>query len=77
MLATFLTLAAEVVEEEESSKTLFYVAGRRAARAGRCCCSRSACGRTAFPGSAGAQRGVIAVSVLLVAATMAASIVTA
>ena len=32
---------------------------------------------TAFPGSAAAQRGVIAISVLLVAGTMTASIVTA
>ncbi len=76
MLATFLTLAAEVVEEEESSKTLFYVAG------GVLACWAVllfAVGMRshAFPGSAGAQRGVIAVSVLLVAATMAASIVTA
>ena len=76
MLATFLTFAAELVEEEEPSKTFFYVMGIALA-----CWAvllfaigmRS----TAFPGSAGAQRGVIAVSVLLVAGTMTASIVTA
>jgi hypothetical protein len=76
MLATFLTFAAELVEEEEPSKTLFYVMGIALA-----CWAvllfaigmRS----TAFPGSAAAQRGVIAISVLLVAGTMAASIVTA
>jgi hypothetical protein len=76
MLATFLTFAAELVEEEEPSKTLFYVMGIALA-----CWAvllfaigmRS----TAFPGSAAAQRGVIAISVLLVAGTMTASIVTA
>ncbi|MEZ0293325.1 MAG: hypothetical protein ACAH82_12330 [Solirubrobacteraceae bacterium] len=78
MLAVFastLVYAAEVVEEEPS-KTFFYIMGIALA-----CWAvllfaigmRS----TAFPGSAGAQRGVIAVSVLLVAATMTASIVTA
>ena len=76
MLATFLTLAAELVEEEEPSKTLFYVMGIALA-----CWAvllfaigmRS----TAFPGSRAAQRGVIAISFLLVAGTMTASIVTA
>jgi hypothetical protein len=76
MLATFLTFAAELVEEEEPSKTLFYVMGIALA-----CWAvllfaigmRS----TAFPGSAAAQRGVIAISILLVAGTMTASIVTA
>ncbi len=76
MLATFLTFAAELVEEEEPSKTFFYVMGIALA-----CWAvllfaigmRS----TAFPGSAAAQRGVIAISVLLVAGTMTASIVTA
>ena len=76
MLATFLTFAAELVEEEEPSKPLFYVMGIALA-----CWAvllfaigmRS----TAFPGSAAAQRGVIAISILLVAGTMAASIVTA
>ena len=76
MLATFLTFAAELVEEEEPSKTLFYVMGIALA-----CWAvllfaigmRS----TAFPGSAAAQRGVIAISLLLVAGTMTASIVTA
>ncbi len=76
MLATFLTFAAELVEEEEPSKTLFYVMGIALA-----CWAvllfaigmRS----TTFPGSRGAQRGVIAISLLLVAGTMTASIVTA
>ena len=76
MLATFLTFAAELVEEEEPSKALFYILGIALA-----CWAvllfaigmRS----TSFPGSAGAQRGVIAISFLLVAATMTASIVTA
>jgi hypothetical protein len=76
MLATFLTFAAELVEEEEPSKTLFYIMGIALA-----CWAvlLFAVGMraTTFPGSAAAQRGVIGVSFLLVAGTMAASIVTA
>jgi hypothetical protein len=76
MLATFLTFAAELVEEEEPSKTLFYVLGIALA-----CWAvlLFAVGMraTTFPGTAAAQRGVIGISVLLVAGTMAASIITA
>ena len=76
IVACTLVHAAELVEEEEPSKTLFYVMGIALA-----CWAvllfaigmRS----TAFPGSAAAQRGVIAISLLLVAGTMTASIVTA
>lgn len=75
MLATFLTLAAEVAEEEPS-KTLFYVLA--ALLAGWAVLLFAVGMRShTFPGSRGAQRGVIATSVLLVAATMASSIVTA
>jgi hypothetical protein len=75
VLADTLVPAAEVVEEEPS-KTLFYVLG------GALACWAVllfAVGMRShsFPGSPGAQRGVIAISVLLVAATMASSIVTA
>ena len=75
MLATLLTLAAEIVEEEPS-KTPFYILGVAAA-VWAIVLFAVGMRSTAFPGSAGAQRGVIAVSVLLVVATMASSVLTA
>jgi hypothetical protein len=75
MLAVLLSLAAVVVEEEEPSKVPFYVAG-----------GLTACWAVLlfvvgmrspdFPGSNGAKRGVITVSVALVAATMASAVLT-
>ena len=74
MLATLLTFAAEAAKEEPN-KTAFYVCGSIAAvwaivlfavgmRSER------------FPGSAGAQRGVMAVSVLVVLSAMASAVLT-
>jgi hypothetical protein len=74
MLAALLTLAAETAEEEPS-KTLFYVAGSAAAVWALVLFAlgmRSA----SFPGSPGAQRGVIAVSVLLTLGAMASAVIT-
>jgi len=75
MLATLITLATEAAEEEPS-KTAFYVLGSLAAvwaiilfAVGM----RSA----SFPGSPGAQRGVIAVSVLVVIGAMGSAVLTA
>ena len=75
MLATLLTLAAEAAEEEPS-KAAFYILGGAAAvwaivlfAVGM----RSA----DFPGSPGAQRGVIAISVALVVGAMASAVITA
>jgi len=75
MLATLLTFAAETAEEE-SSKTAFYVLGSLAAV---WAIVLFALGMRSpeFPGSAGAQRGVIAVSVLVVVGAMASAVVTA
>ena len=72
MLAALLTLAAET-SEEESSKVLFYVLGGAAAV---WAIVLFALGMRApsFPGSKGAQRAVIAVSVLVVEAAMASSV---
>ena len=75
MLAALLTFAAETAEEE-TSKTAFYVLGSAAAvwaivlfalgmRSPR------------FPASVAAQRGVIAVSVVLVLSAMASAVLTA
>jgi mannitol-specific phosphotransferase system IIBC component len=75
MLATLLTLAAETAEEEPS-KTPFYVLGALAAV---WAITLFAVGMRspAFPGSVAAQRGVMAVSVLLVIGAMASAVITA
>ena len=75
MLSALAVFAAEVAEEE-TSKTAFYVLGGAAAvwaivlfalgmRSPR------------FPGSVAAQRGVIAVSVVLILSAMASAVLTA
>jgi hypothetical protein len=75
MLATLLTLAAETAEEEPS-KTAFYILGGAAAVWAIVLFTLGMRSET-FPGSPGAQRGVIAVSVLIVVAAMASSVLTA
>jgi hypothetical protein len=72
MLAALLTLAAET-SEEESSQALFYILGGAAAV---WAIVLFALGMRApsFPASQGAQRAVIAVSVLVVVAAMASSV---
>jgi hypothetical protein len=75
MLATLLTFAAET-SEEESSKTAFYVAGLLAA-VWAIALFTLGMRSPSFPGSLGAQRGVIAVSVVLVLAAMASAVLTA
>ena len=74
MLATLLTLAAETAEEEPS-KTAFYILGAAAAVWAIVLFSigmRS----PEFPASQGAQRGVIAISVLVVVGAMASAVLT-
>jgi hypothetical protein len=75
MLATLLTFAAETAEEEPS-KTLFYVLGG-AAVVWALVLFTLGMRSPAFPGSRGAQRGVIAVSVLVVLGAMASAVITA
>ena len=74
MLATLLTLAAETAEAEPS-QTLFYVLGSVAAV---WAIVLFAVGMRSpnFPASPGAQRGVIAVSVLVVIGAMASAVLT-
>jgi hypothetical protein len=74
MLATLLTLAAETAEEEPS-KTLFYILGGAAAVWAVVLFAIGMRSPT-FPGSPGAQRGVIAVSVLVVLGAMASAVLT-
>jgi hypothetical protein len=75
MFATLLTFATEAVEEE-SSKTAFYVLGGAAAAWAIILFALGMRSET-FPGSAGAQRGVIAISVLVVIGAMASAVLTA
>ena len=75
MLATLLTFAAEAAEEE-TSKTAFYVLGGAAA-AWAVLLFAIGMRSESFPGSAGAQRGVMAISVLLVIGAMASAVLTA
>ena len=72
-----LTLVFASTEGEESSKTLFYLAGGVLAVFA---VAISAIGITrigTFPSGRGQARGVIGLAALLVAATMAAAIITA
>jgi hypothetical protein len=75
MLATLLIFAQESAEHEPS-KTPFYVLGLIAA-AWAITLFAIGMRSTSFPGSAGAQRGVIAVSVIVTVAAMASSVLTA
>jgi hypothetical protein len=75
MFATLLTFATEAVEEE-SSKTAFYLLGGAAAAWAVILFAIGMRSET-FPGSAGAQRGVIAISVLVVIGAMASAVLTA
>ena len=74
MLATLLTFAAEAVEDEPD-KTLFYIFGGLAAV---WAIVLFAVGMRSekFPATAAAQRGVIAVSVLVVLGAMASAVLT-
>ena len=74
MLATLLTFATEAAEEE-SSKTAFYVLGGAAA-AWAIVLFALGMRSESFPGSRAAQRGVIAISVLVVLGAMVSSVLT-
>jgi hypothetical protein len=76
LFADSLTIAAETAEEVEPSKTAFYVLGGLAA-VWAIVLFALGMRSSDFPGSAGAQRGVILVSVLLVLGAMASSVLTA
>ncbi len=76
MLATLLTFATEALEEEESSKTVFYILGGAAAVWAIALFALGMRSHT-FPGTPAAQRGVIAISILLVIGAMASSVLTA
>jgi hypothetical protein len=73
MLATLLTFATEAAEEE-SSQTLFYIMGGVAA-AWAMILFAIGMRSERFPGSDGALRGVIAISVLVVVGAMASAVI--
>jgi hypothetical protein len=75
MLATLIAFATEAAEEEKS-KTAFYLLGGLAAVWAIVLFSVGMRAPT-FPGSAAAQRGVIAISVLVVIGAMASAVLTA
>jgi uncharacterized membrane protein YuzA (DUF378 family) len=74
MFATLLTLAAET-DEHESSKTAFYLLGGVAA-VWAIVLFAVGMRSPSFPDSPGAQRGVIAISVLVVVGAMASAVLT-
>ncbi len=75
MLAVLLTFAAETIEDEPS-KAPFYIAGALAA-AWAIVLFELGMRSATFPSSRGAQRGIMAVSALLVALAMATAVITA
>ena len=74
--ADTLVFVATEAAEEESSKTAFYILGGLAAVWAIALFSIGMRSST-FPGSPAAQRGVIAISVVLVIGAMASSVLTA
>jgi hypothetical protein len=75
MLAALLTFAAETAEEEPS-KTAFYILGSAAAVWAIVLFTTGMRSPT-FPASRAAQRAVMAISVLVVAAAMTSAVLTA
>jgi hypothetical protein len=75
MLAPLLIFAQETAHEEEPSKTAFYVLGSLAA-VWAIVLFTVGMRSPSFPGSVGAQRAVIAVSVVVVVAAIASSVLT-
>jgi hypothetical protein len=73
-LASLLAVAAE--HEEETSKTPFYVAGITLTVFALVIAAIGIRGHEGFPPSRGAARAVMALAVLLVAATMASAVLT-
>jgi hypothetical protein len=71
VLATLITLAAE-----EGSKTPYYICGGVLAAFAVIISAIGIRGHDSFPSSQGAYRGVVALAVLLVAATMASAVLT-
>jgi hypothetical protein len=75
VLQALVTLAVEAAEEEPS-KTAFYVLGGLLAVYAVAISFVGLRGSTSFPGSTGARNGVIALTTVLVLATMAGTILT-
>ncbi|HWT25590.1 MAG TPA: hypothetical protein VN213_18945 [Solirubrobacteraceae bacterium] len=76
LLQTVVTLAAEAVEHEEPSKVPFYLAGGLLAVWAVVVSFAGLRAPASFPGSGGGRGGVMAVTVVLVAAAMATAVIT-
>ena len=75
MLATLIAFAASE-EGEESSKALFYVFGGLLAVWALVVSAMGIKAHETFPPSSGAARGVMGISVLLIALAMASAVIT-
>jgi hypothetical protein len=76
MVHALLVLAAEAAEEAEPSKTAFYLCGGVLA-AWAVVLGFVGLRSPEFPGGESAQRGVIAITAVLVVAAMATAVITA
>jgi hypothetical protein len=74
VLQALITMAA--TEGEESSKTAFYLAGGVLAAFAVVISAVGIRGHETFPPSRGAARAVMALAIVLVAATMASAVIT-
>ena len=75
MLEALITLATEAAEEE-SSKAAFYIAGGVLAAFAVIVAAIGIRGHETFPPTKGAARAVMGLAAILVAATMAAAVLT-
>jgi hypothetical protein len=75
VLATLIAFAA-TEEGEEASKTLFYVCGGALAVWAVLVAAVGIRAHETFPSSRGVARGVMGISVLLIAAAMASAVIT-
>jgi hypothetical protein len=77
MLAqALITFAAEAVEQDEPDKTAFYVLGGILAVYAVAVSFVGIRGYASFPGSKSARSGIMALSVVLVVATLASAVLT-
>jgi hypothetical protein len=76
MLHALLTFAADAVEEAEPSKVPFYIAGSLLALWALVVSAIGISRNREFPPSAGAARGVMGISAVLVVAAMATAVIT-
>ena len=76
MLHSLIVFAQHAAEEEEGSKTAYYVAGIALAAFAVIVSAIGISRHDRFPGSQAAQRVVMLIAAVLVAATMASAVLT-